>query len=115
MNLGSVGIERLERNVYIYIYIYTHTNVYICVYIYTHTYIHMCIFTDTLICGFPCGSVGKESACRAGEAGDVGSISGLGKSPEGRHGNPFQYSCLENPIYRGAWWATVHRVTKSQA
>ena len=41
-------------------------------------------------------------------AGDVGSIPGSGRSLGGRHGNPLQYSCLENPMDRGAWWATVH-------
>ena len=45
---------------------------------------------------------------------DVGLILGLGRSPGGGHGNPLQYSCLENPLDRGAWQATVHRVTKSQ-
>ena len=44
----------------------------------------------------------------------MGSIPGLGRSPGGGHGNPLQYSCLENPIDRGAWWATVHGVAKSQ-
>ena len=44
----------------------------------------------------------------------MGSISGLGRSPGGGHGNPGQYSCLENPIDRGAWWSTVHGVTKSR-
>ena len=53
---------------------------------------------------------GKESAC---QAGDVGSIPGSGRSPGGGHGNPFQYSCLENPMDRGAWWATVHGVAES--
>jgi len=43
----------------------------------------------------------------------MGSIPGLGKSPGGVHGNPLQYSCLENPVDRGAWWATAHRVTQS--
>ena len=47
-------------------------------------------------------------------AGDPGSIPGSGRSPGGEHGNPLQYSCLENPMDRGAWWATVHGVTKSQ-
>ena len=75
----------------------------------------MRVFTDTLIYGFPRGSVGTESACSAGDAGDVGSISGLRKYPGQRHGNPLQYSCLENPINRGDWWAIVHRVTNSQA
>ena len=45
---------------------------------------------------------------------DQGSIPGSGKFPRGGHSNPLQYSCLENPMDRGAWWATVHRVAKSQ-
>ena len=61
--------------------------------------------------GCPGGSDGKESACNAG---DLGSIPGLGRSPGEGNGNPLQYSCLENPMDRGAWWATVHGVTKSQ-
>ena len=44
---------------------------------------------------------------------EAGLIPGPGRSPEGGHGNPLQYSCLENPMDRGAWWATVHRVTKN--
>ena len=60
---------------------------------------------------FPSGSAGKESACNAG---DLGLIPGLGRSPGGRHSNALQYSCLENPMDRGAWRATVHGVTKSQ-
>ena len=46
--------------------------------------------------------------------GDPGSIPGLGRSPGEGHGNPLQYSCLENPMEGGAWWATVHGVAKSQ-
>ena len=60
--------------------------------------------------GFPGSSVGKESSCGAG---DPGSISGLGKFPGEGNGYPLQYSCLENPMDRGTWWATIHRVTKS--
>ena len=60
--------------------------------------------------GFPGGSEGKESACNAG---DLGSIPGLGRSPGGGHCNPLQYSCLENPMDRGAWQAIVPGVTKS--
>ena len=60
--------------------------------------------------GFPGGSVGKESACNAGEPS---SIPGLGRSPGEGNGNPLQYSCLGNPMDRGALWATVHRVTQS--
>ena len=47
-------------------------------------------------------------------AGDVGLIPGLGRSPGGGNGNPLQYSCLENPMEGGTWWAAVHRVTKSR-
>ena len=61
--------------------------------------------------GFPGGSDGEESACNAG---DLGSIPGLGRSPSKRIAYPLQYSCLENPMDRGAWRATVHGVTKSQ-
>ena len=49
----------------------------------------------------------------AGNVREVGSIPGSGSFPGGGHGNPLQYSCLENPTDRGDWWATVHRVTKS--
>ena len=55
----------------------------------------------------------KNSPANAGDLIDTGSIPGLGRSPGGGHGNPFQYSCLENPMDKGAWWATVHRVAKS--
>ena len=61
--------------------------------------------------GFPGGSDYKESAC---DAGDLGLIPGLGRSPGGGHGNPLQYSSLENPMDRGALQDTVHGVTKSQ-
>ena len=57
---------------------------------------------------------GKESACNAEARGDVGSISGSGRSPGGGHGNPLQYYCLENPMDRGAWQAMVHGVAKSR-
>ena len=64
--------------------------------------------------GFPQWLSGKESTCSAGDAGDVSSIPESGRSPGGRHGNPLQYSCKENPMDRGMWWATVHGVAKSQ-
>ena len=57
------------------------------------------------------GLGGKESAC---SAGDPGSVPGSGRFPGERNGYPLQYSCLENSMDRGAWWATVHRVAKSQ-
>ena len=60
---------------------------------------------------FPGGSDGKASVYNAG---DPGSVPGWGRSPGERNGNPLQYSCLENPMDRDAWWATVHGVAKSQ-
>ena len=72
--------------------------------------------------GFPSGASGKESAfmvknllhANEGDIIDKGSIPGLGSSPGGGHGNPLQYSCLENPMDRGAQWVNVYRVGKSQ-
>ena len=60
---------------------------------------------------FPSSSDGKESACNAG---DPGLIPGLGRSPGGGKGYPLQYSCLGNSMDEGAWWATVHGVTRSR-
>ena len=59
--------------------------------------------------GFPGGSDGKASARNAE---DLGSIPGLGRYPGEGNGTPLQYSCLENPMDRGAWWAIVHEVTR---
>ena len=61
--------------------------------------------------GFPGGSDGKESTCNVG---DLGLIAGLGRSPGEGNGNPLQYSCLENPMDRGARQTTVRRVAKSR-
>ena len=60
--------------------------------------------------GFPGGSDGKVSACNVG---DPGSMPGSGRSPGEGNGNPLQYSCLENSMDGGAWWAIVHGVAKS--
>ena len=60
---------------------------------------------------FPGGSDGKASVYNAG---DPGSMPGLGRSPGEGNGHPLQYYCLENPMDRGAWWATVHWVAKSK-
>ena len=57
--------------------------------------------------------MGKNPPASAGDAGDMGSIPELGRSPGGGHGNSLQYSCLENPMDREAWWATVHGVANS--
>ena len=56
----------------------------------------------------------KNLPANAQESGDTGSFPGSGRSPRGGNGNPLHYSCLENPMDRGSWWATVHGVAKSQ-
>ena len=61
--------------------------------------------------GLPYSSNSKESACNAG---DLASIPGSGRSPGEGNCNPLQYPCLENPVDRGAWWATIHGVTKNR-
>ena len=66
------------------------------------------------ILGFSGGSMVKNPPANAGDTGDVSLIAGSGRSPGGGNGTPLQYSCLGNPMDRGAWWATVQGVTKSQ-
>ena len=74
--------------------------------------LQLLMVNDHLVTGFPGGSEVKASAHNEG---DLGSIPGSGRSPGEGNGNPLQYSCLENPMDGGAWWATVHQVTMSQA
>ena len=69
------------------------------------------MYHSTIRVGFPGGSDGKESAC---SAGDPGLIPGSRRSSGEGNGNPLQYSCLENSVDRGAWWAIVPEVAKSQ-
>ena len=64
--------------------------------------------------GFPGGVSSKDSAANAGDVRDISSIPGLGRSLGVGSGDPLQYSCLENSMDRGTWWATVHVATKSQ-
>ena len=65
----------------------------------------------TLSGGFPSGSAVRELACRAGDTGDTGSVSGSGRPPGGGNGNPVQHSCLEDRLDRGAWRVAVHAAT----
>ena len=74
-----------------------------------HTHTH----THTHTHRFPWSLSGKKSTFHAGAAGDKGLIPGSGRSSGGGHGNPLQYSFLVNPMDRGAWWITFHRITKS--
>ena len=97
---------------------------YMCVYIYetpsvkimniTTTLKHCLVHFDNLSRHSSGGSVGKESACNAGDVGDVGSVPESGRSPGGGDGNPLQYSFLEIPMNSGAWQSTVHRMRKSR-
>ena len=64
--------------------------------------------------GFFNGSADKDSTCNAGETGDADLIPGSGRPPGEENGNPFQDSCLKNPMNRGVWCATVQSITKSQ-
>ena len=94
---------------------------YICIFTHICTSWHIvCMFTSlpntfeirmyiTKTKGFPHSSVGKDSACNSG---DLDSISGSGRSSGEENGNPLWYSCLENPMDRGAWQATVHGIAK---
>ena len=81
------------------------------IHIYMYIYIEMHIYC---IQGFPGGSVVKNLPANAGASGVMGLIPGLRRSPGVGNGNSLQYSCLENPMDRGAWWAVVSGVTKSQ-
>ena len=84
--------------------------VYFSIYLF-HFFFLSSVIYSLLYIGLLCGSAGKESTCNVG---DLGSFPALGRSPGEGKGYPLQYSCLENPMDRGAWWATVHRVAKSQ-
>ena len=64
--------------------------------------------------GFPGGTSGKEPACQYRRCRELGLVPGLGRSSGEGNGNPLQYSCLENPMDRGVWWATVHGAAKSR-
>ena len=64
--------------------------------------------------GFPGGTSGKEPSMSAGDVRSLGLIPDLGRSPGERNGYPLQYSCLENPMDKRTFWATIYRVTKSQ-
>ena len=70
-------------------------------------------YTVYITWGFPGGASGKEPACQCRRCKRHSFDSWVGRSPGGGHGNPLQYSCLENPTDRGAWRAIVHRVTES--
>ena len=88
-------------------YIYTYKNIHIVLYVYTHAHTH--IYMD-----FPPSSVVKNLTVNAGDTRDVCLIPGSGRSHGGGNGNPLQYSCLEKPMDRKTWQATVHGIEKNQ-
>ena len=71
------------------------------------------LLSSAINVGLPWGLSGKESTLKTGDSGDEGSIPRSGSSPGEGHGNPLQYSCLKNPMDRGGWQATVHRLAES--
>jgi len=77
-------------------------------------YLGMSTGMNTRMVGFPGGAVVKNPPANAGDIRDAGLIHGLGRSPGRKHGNPLQYSCLENPMDSGARQAIVHSVAKNQ-
>ena len=81
---------------------------------YDWKYEHLPIWLLQSVSSGPQVASSKQSACQCRRRRSQGSIPGTGKCPEGGNGNQFQYSCLENPMKRGVWWATVHGVTQSQ-
>ena len=104
---------------------HTHTPTHICILLLLNSFFHVLVFCNMELYNlhmFPLISplhsqrasqmalVVKNLPANAGDIRDLGSIPGSGRSPGGGHGNPLQYSCLENPMDRGAWWFAVHRV-----
>ena len=79
---------------------------YVCTYVCICVCVCVCVDSKVVL-------VVKKQSANAGDVRDVGSIPGLGRSPGGGHGNPLQYSCLENPMDREAWRVTVHGVAQS--
>ena len=104
MNLVFFKFRNVNMCLYYNIIVYILLIIYIII-----VYIYEYILLYSINNGLPWCLRGKESACKAG---DPGSIPGLGRSPGEGNGNPLQYSCLKNPMDRGAWWAMVHRLTK---
>ena len=100
--------ERLDNNQYMYIHLHSYLlPEQIKIHKFTGFFIHYNF-------GFPHGSVVKHLPGYEGNAGDAGLITGSGRPSGGGNGNPLQYSCLENPMDRGAWQATVCGVAKSR-
>ena len=112
--LQSMGSQRIGHD-WVTELIHTHTMKYYSAIKKNEVLPFATIWDDLeIIMGFPDGAMVKYLPASTGDARDTGSIPGLGRSPGVGNGNPPQYSCLENSVDRGAWWATVHGVTKSR-
>ena len=95
-------------------YVY-HMYVCLCVRTHTDTYLCVCIYVCVCVCVsmcIPCASVVKNPPALVWDTGDTSSLSGLGRSPGEGNGNQLQYSFLQNPMDRGAWWAVVSLIAK---
>ena len=110
LQADTLPSEPPGKSMYYYLYLYIEC-------IYMHVYVN--VLYTTYVCTYVWASqvvlVVKNLLANARDIRDMGLIPGLGRSPGGEQGHPLQYSCLENPMDRGAWRATVHGVTKGQA
>ena len=127
MNLSLFSLDKqISKCVCLCVYVCVYICVCVCVCVYVCMCVCMCIYVCVCVCvcvyiysniwmetgTSQVSPVLKNPPAKTGDVRDVVSIPGLGRSPGGRNGNPLWYSCLENPIDRGAWWATVHGVAE---
>ena len=114
-----IYIGRYSHNIYIYIYIsvciLNICNIYIILNLeYIYIYTRVCVCVCVCVCVYAYSLVAQTVKESVRNVGDPGLIPGSGQSSGEGNGSPLQYSCLENSMDRGAWWATVHGVTKSR-
>ena len=91
-----------------------HARMYIYVCACMHVFVDVCVCVDVDVCASQVALMVNNPPANAGDIRDAGLIPGLGRSPGEWHGNPLQYSCLENPMDKRGWWSTVQGVSKSQ-
>ena len=108
LSSSKLLLTNSSKSLYIYIYIYIYILVHGKYILYIYIYLWVYMYT-----GASQVEIVVKNPTNAEDTGDMGSIPGLGRSPGGGHGNPFQYSCLENSMDRGTWQTIVHIITKS--